>query len=75
MMEPREHVRSENKKLLMEIFKLRMLLSELYTQSGPNSSDYITLSIKLDLFVQEYMEEKMKALQDELMESGNLIYS
>jgi hypothetical protein len=50
---------SENMKLLMDILNLKSKKSELYQQTGPSSSDYISLSIKLDLLVNSYLEEKL----------------
>ncbi|MCL6572062.1 MAG: hypothetical protein K6T88_10325 [Bacillus sp. (in: Bacteria)] len=50
---------SENMKLLMDILNLKTKKSELYQQTGPSSSDYISLSIKLDLLVNSYLEEKL----------------
>jgi hypothetical protein len=55
-----EHVQGENLKLLMEIFTLKMKISELYIQEGPCSSKYISLSLKLDVLMKEYFEEKLK---------------
>jgi hypothetical protein len=52
-------VPAENIKLLTEISHLRTKKSELYNQKGPGSNDYITLSIKLNLLVDEYLEEKI----------------
>jgi len=68
-MESKESVQNENMKLLTEIFNLRMILKELYAQSGPNSSDYISFSCKLDFLVKEYMEEKMNMVKNELIEN------
>lgn len=55
-------VKLENMELLMEIVNLRAKLSKLYNQSGPNTSEYITLSIQLDLLMEEYFEEKSAQL-------------
>ncbi|MDF2789448.1 MAG: hypothetical protein K0S80_2546 [Neobacillus sp.] len=52
----------ENKKLLMDIVELKIKLSELFTQSGPNTSEYISLSIKLDCLMNEYFNEKIEQL-------------
>lgn len=57
-----EAVNFENMKLLMEIFILKTKISELYQQTGPGSSDYISLSIKLKLLVDKYLEEKIENL-------------
>jgi hypothetical protein len=45
--------------LLSEILNLKMTLRDLYAQKGPISSDYITLSIKLDLLTKQYIDEKL----------------
>mgnify|MGYP001047743357 CR=1 FL=1 len=52
----------ENKKLLMDIVELKIKLSELFSQSGPNTSEYISLSIKLDCLMNEYFDEKIEQL-------------
>ena len=44
-MDSKEFVQSENVKLLMEIFNIKAILSELYAQNGPNSSDYIPILV------------------------------
>jgi hypothetical protein len=62
MMKTSEAVKVENMELLMEIVSLRAKLSKLYNQSGPNTSEYITLSIQLDLLMKEYFEEKTAQL-------------
>lgn len=62
MMKTSEAVKLENMELLMEIVNLRAKISELYKQSGPNTSEYITLSIELNLLVKEYFEEKTAQL-------------
>lgn len=49
----------ENLRVLREISKLKKKKTELYSQKGPNSSDYISLSIKLDLLINKYVEEKI----------------
>lgn len=53
---------SENIKLLNEISNLKIKLTELYSQNGPSTPEYISLSIKLDLLVNEYLDEKIKNL-------------
>lgn len=63
-----EHVQGENMKLLVEIYQLRIILNKLYSQKGPANSDYISLSIKLDLLIKEYIEEKISVLREEFME-------
>ncbi len=70
-MNPKEYVQSENVKLLKEISKLKTILSDLYAQSGPNSSDYITFSCELNFLVNEYVDEKLSFFQDQLTETRN----
>ena len=70
-MDSKEFVQSENVKLLMEIFNIKAILSELYAQNGPNSSDYISYSCQLDFLVHEYIEEKMILFQDQLFDTRN----
>lgn len=60
MMKANESVQFENINLLLEIFNLKTTKRKLYNQKGPGSSDYIMLSIKLDLLINEYLEEKME---------------
>ncbi|MFJ5759209.1 Spo0E family sporulation regulatory protein-aspartic acid phosphatase [Neobacillus sp. NPDC093182] len=52
----------ENKELLMDIVELKIKLSELFNQTGPNTSEYISLSIKLDCLMNEYFNEKIEQL-------------
>jgi len=70
-MDSKEFVQSENVKLLNEIFNIKSILSELYAQNGPNSSDYITFSCQLNFLVHEYIEEKMILFQDQLFDTRN----
>jgi hypothetical protein len=70
-MDSKEFVQSENVKLLMEIFNIKAILSELYAQNGPNSSDYISYSCQLNFLVHEYIEEKMILFQDQLFDTRN----
>jgi hypothetical protein len=49
----------ENMNLLMEIAHLKTKVTELYKQNGPGNSDYISLSIKLNLLINEYIDEKI----------------
>ena len=70
-MNSKEFVQSENVKLLMEIFNIKAILSELYAQNGPNSSDYISYSCQLNFLVHEYIEEKMILFQDQLFDTRN----
>jgi hypothetical protein len=62
MMKAIKPMQTENTKLLMEIVDLKIHLSELYNQTGPNSSKYISLSIQLDKLMNEYFEEKVAQL-------------
>jgi hypothetical protein len=62
MMKTNKLTQTENKKLLMDIVELKIKLSELFTQSGPNTSEYISLSIKLDCLMNEYFNEKIEQL-------------
>lgn len=63
-----DHVQSENMNLLLEIYNLKTILSELYSKKGPANGEYISFSIKLDLLLKQYIEEKMTMLNDELIE-------
>lgn len=54
-----ESVPMENVDLLMEIAHLKTKISELYHRKGPSSSDYISLSIELNLLINEYIDEKI----------------
>ena len=67
-MEYKEHIQSENMDLLMEIFNLKTILSELNAQTGPNSSNYLNLSLKLKLLERKYMDEKMNMYKDTFIE-------
>lgn len=62
-MRANESVHFENMNLLKEIINLKTKKKELYNQKGPSSSDYIMLSIKLDLLINEYIEEKIVQLK------------
>jgi hypothetical protein len=53
----------ENPKLLMEIGNLKSKKNELYQEKGPSSTDYIKLSLQLDLLINEYIEEKIQFLK------------
>jgi hypothetical protein len=59
MMETNSFVHFENLRVLREISKLKKKKNELYSLKGPYSSDYISLSIKLDLLINRYVEEKI----------------
>ena len=62
------HVKNENMDLLLEIYNLKTTLSDLYSKKGPANGEYISISIKLDLLLKQYIEEKMTMLNDELIE-------
>jgi hypothetical protein len=49
----------ENVNLLMQIAHLKTKVTELYNQNGPGCSDYISLSIRLNLLINEYIDEKI----------------
>ncbi|KAA9029983.1 hypothetical protein [Niallia endozanthoxylica] len=51
--------------ILKQILKLRNNLGELYTQSGGNSSKYINLSLQLGALEKQYIEEKIKLLEEQ----------
>jgi hypothetical protein len=61
-MKTSESFHIENKDLLLDIVNLKTKLSDIYKQIGPNSSEYITLSIKLNLLMNKYFEEKAENL-------------
>ncbi|WP_394238414.1 hypothetical protein [Niallia oryzisoli] len=50
---------------LKQIMKLRNSLGELYNQSGANSSRYINLSLQLGALEKQYIEEKIKMLDEQ----------
>jgi hypothetical protein len=54
-----ESVQSENISLLLEIYNLKIQLRDLYKQTGPGNTDYISLSIKLDLLQNEFINGKI----------------
>jgi hypothetical protein len=62
------HVQNENMDLLLEIYNLKTTLNDLYSKKGPANGEYISFSIKLDLLLKQYIEEKMTMLNDELLE-------
>jgi hypothetical protein len=49
----------ENVNLLMEIAHLKSKVIELYNKNGPGNPDYISLSIKLNLLINEYIDERI----------------
>ncbi len=59
MMEAVDYVQTGRESLFMEIVHLRNDLDKLYKQTGPGSSDYISLSIKLKLLIKEYFETQI----------------
>ncbi|KGM45995.1 Spo0E family sporulation regulatory protein-aspartic acid phosphatase [Neobacillus niacini] len=61
-MKTNKSIKVENQKLLMDIVELKIKLSELFNQTGPNTSEYISLSIKLDFLMNEYFDEKIEQL-------------
>jgi hypothetical protein len=61
-MKTSESFHIENKDLLLDIVNRKTKLSDIYKQIGPNSSEYITLSIKLNLLMNKYFEEKAENL-------------
>ena len=64
-------ISGKDKKRLLEIFQLKMSLQEIRAQKGPANPDYITLSLKLERLMQEYIDGKLVGLQhitnDEIM--------
>lgn len=62
MMAANQQIQSENNDLLLEILNLRLNLSELYLRTGPSSPDYISLSLRLNLLVNQYFDEKAPKL-------------
>lgn len=61
-MKTNESLPSEYRQRLMEIANVKTEINKLYKKTGPVSSDYITLSIKLDLLMKEYIEEQIANL-------------
>jgi hypothetical protein len=59
MMERRELFQMESQTLLLDIIDLRNQLEELYRQTGPNSSQYINISLRLNALEKEYVSEKI----------------
>lgn len=59
MMRTNKFIKDENSKLLMDIVELKIKLSNLYNSTGPNTSEYVSLSIKLDCLMNEYFDEKI----------------
>jgi hypothetical protein len=67
-MESKERIPNENMKLLKEIFSLKEMLNELYAQNGPNSSNYLSLSMKLKVLEREFIDQEINLFIDELDE-------
>jgi hypothetical protein len=61
-MKANDSVSYENTELLNEIFQLKTKKNELYSQKGPGSPDYLDLSLKLNVLVTQYIDEKIKTL-------------
>jgi hypothetical protein len=59
MMKVDESIQLENMKLLKEICNLKTKMGELYHQKGPCCPDYISLSLKLNSVIHQYLEEKI----------------
>jgi hypothetical protein len=62
-MKAEEQIQGENIELLKEIIHIQKNLQELYLEKGAASSDYISLSIELNLLTKEYFEEKSFQLE------------
>lgn len=62
MMEMMKPSQSESIKL-MKIIQLRNRIEELHQQSGPNSSNYIDLSLQLNVLEKEYIDEKISSFK------------
>lgn len=52
----------ENMELLGEIIQLKTEKNKLYRQSGPNSSGYLDVSLRLNLLMTKYIDEKIENL-------------
>ena len=61
-MQANSHIQSENTILLKDIVDLKIKLSELYNQTGPTTSEYVSLSIQLGKRMHEYFDEKVSQL-------------
>jgi hypothetical protein len=59
MMKAIESVTQENVNLLLEIVELKAKVSQLYNLYGPGSSEYISLTLKLNQLINEYIDEKI----------------
>ncbi|WP_462410846.1 hypothetical protein [Neobacillus sp. Marseille-QA0830] len=61
-MESIRKIPNENIDLLKEIASTKTQLLKLYTQHGPANPDYISLSLKQHLLVNQYIEEKLASM-------------
>ncbi|MEH7114044.1 hypothetical protein V7124_16920 [Neobacillus niacini] len=61
-MEAEKFIHVENTNLLMDIINLKIKLGELYNQTGPSTSEYVSLSIQLAKRMNEYFDEKVAQL-------------
>lgn len=52
----------ENMELLGEIIQLKKEMDKLYRQSGPNSSGYLDVSLRLNLLKTKYIDEIIENL-------------
>jgi len=62
-METRGQVQMDNERLLLDIIELRNQLEELYSQTGPNSSQYINTYLELSALEKEYVTAKIHSFQ------------
>lgn len=53
----------EDRSLLRKIGYLKNKKNELYEQKGPGCPDYITVSVQLDVLINQYIEEKIQSLK------------
>ncbi|MEH7253583.1 hypothetical protein V7111_15770 [Neobacillus niacini] len=61
-MKANKRLQSEDTSLLKDIVDLKIKLSELYNQTGPTTSEYVSLSIQLSKRMNEYFDEKVAQL-------------
>lgn len=64
-MESKEQIQTDNQHRLLHIIDLRNRLEELHLQTGPNSSQYINLSLQLDQLEKEYIKELISKIEKE----------
>jgi hypothetical protein len=62
MMKETVLAQNENIALLMDIYQIKNELNEINLHKGPASSDYISLSLKLDHLMKAYVNEKIDTL-------------